>query len=32
MHVHIQGQSGKAKFWLEPIIAIADYQVSKPMN
>ena len=21
MHVHIKGQQGRAKFWLEPIIA-----------
>ncbi len=25
MHVHIKGQQGRAKFWLEPIIALADY-------
>jgi len=25
MHVHVQGQNGRAKFWLEPIIALADY-------
>ena len=25
MHVHVKGQSGRAKFWLEPIIALADY-------
>ncbi len=24
-HVHVEGQNGKAKFWLEPIIALADY-------
>jgi len=26
MHVHVEGQGGKAKFWLEPIIALADYR------
>ncbi len=26
MHVHIKGQEGRAKFWLEPIIALADYR------
>ena len=26
MHVHIKGQTGRAKFWLEPIIALADYR------
>ncbi len=26
MHVHIKGQQGRAKFWLEPIIALADYR------
>ena len=25
IHVHIEAQNGKAKFWLEPIIALADY-------
>jgi len=25
-HVHISGQDGEAKFWLEPIIALADYR------
>ncbi len=25
-HVHVQGQHGKAKFWLEPVIALADYR------
>ena len=24
MHVHIQSADGEAKFWLEPIIALAD--------
>ncbi len=25
MHVHVQGQNGEAKFWLEPTIEIALY-------
>lgn len=24
MHVHVQGQNGEAKFWLEPEIALAQ--------
>ena len=24
MHVHVQGQSGEAKFWLEPAIELAN--------
>ena len=24
MHVHIQSADGEAKFWLEPVIALAD--------
>ncbi|MBS0322616.1 MAG: DUF4160 domain-containing protein [Proteobacteria bacterium] len=24
MHVHVQGQNGEAKFWLEPTIALAQ--------
>ena len=30
MHVHVQSQDGRAKFWLEPIIALADYHGLKP--
>ena len=26
MHVHIETGEGKAKFWLEPIIALADFR------
>jgi hypothetical protein len=26
LHVHIERQNGKAKFWLEPIIALVDYR------
>jgi hypothetical protein len=25
MHVHVASERGTAKFWLEPIIALADY-------
>lgn len=25
MHVHVQGQNGEAKFWLEPTIELAQY-------
>ena len=25
MHVHVQGQGGEAKFWLEPTIELAQY-------
>ena len=25
MHVHVESERGKAKFWLEPIIALSDY-------
>ena len=25
MHVHITGPSGEAKFWLEPIVALSNY-------
>jgi len=25
MHVHIMSPDGEAKFWLEPIISLADY-------
>lgn len=24
MHVHVQSADGEAKFWLEPVIAVAD--------
>ena len=26
MHIHVESENGKAKFWLEPIIALADYR------
>ena len=25
MHVHVQGQNGEAKFWLEPMIELAQH-------
>jgi len=25
MHVHVSCQDGEAKFWIEPVIALADY-------
>lgn len=25
MHVHVQGQNGEAKFWLEPMIELSRY-------
>ncbi|HNT36641.1 MAG TPA: DUF4160 domain-containing protein [bacterium] len=25
MHVHVQGQNGEAKFWLEPVIEVAQH-------
>ena len=25
MHVHVQGQNGEAKFWLEPAIELAQH-------
>lgn len=25
LHVHISSPDGEAKFWLEPVIALADY-------
>ncbi|WP_294996039.1 DUF4160 domain-containing protein [Sulfuritalea sp.] len=25
MHVHVQGQNGEAKFWLEPAIEVAQH-------
>jgi len=24
MHVHVEGPDGTAKFWLEPVVALAD--------
>jgi hypothetical protein len=26
MHVHIWSPDGEAKFWIEPVIALADYK------
>ena len=25
MHVHVQGQNGEAKFWLEPVIEVVQH-------
>jgi hypothetical protein len=30
MHVHVETPDGEAKFWLEPLIALADYHHLKP--
>ena len=34
MHIHVTSNNGEAKFWLEPIIALADYYslTSKQLN
>ena len=32
MHVHIATSEGVAKFWLEPIIALAGYHDVKPQE
>lgn len=26
MHVHISSSDGEAKFWLEPVVALADFE------
>ena len=26
MHIHILSSDGEAKFWIEPIVALADYK------
>lgn len=26
MHVHVESPDGKAKFWLEPFVALADFR------
>ncbi|HNT25845.1 MAG TPA: DUF4160 domain-containing protein [Anaerolineales bacterium] len=26
MHVHVESSDGKAKFWLEPFVALADFR------
>ena len=26
MHVHVESPHGKAKFWLEPFVALADFR------
>lgn len=25
MHVHVSGSEGEAKFWIEPVVALADH-------
>jgi hypothetical protein len=25
MHIHIECEDGEAKFWIEPVVALADY-------
>ncbi|MCA1797823.1 MAG: DUF4160 domain-containing protein [Geobacteraceae bacterium] len=30
IHIHIASPDGTAKFWLEPIIALAEYHGIKP--
>jgi hypothetical protein len=32
MHVHISMTDGMAKFWLEPIVALADYYSLSPQE
>ena len=26
IHIHVETDNGEAKFWIEPIVALADYQ------
>ena len=30
MHIHIECEDGEAKFWIEPIVALATYVKLKP--
>ncbi len=30
MHVHIKGPDGEAKYWIEPIVALANYTRLSP--
>ena len=30
MHVHVETPDGDAKFWLEPLVALAEYHRLKP--
>jgi len=30
IHVHVTGEKGEAKFWLEPIVSLATYYGLKP--
>jgi hypothetical protein len=29
MHIHVEGHGGKAKFWLEPLLSLADFRGMK---
>ena len=26
MHIHVETDEGEAKFWIEPVVALADFQ------
>ena len=30
MHIHISSPEGEAKFWIEPVVALADYSSYTP--
>ncbi|MFH0787708.1 MAG: DUF4160 domain-containing protein [Pseudomonadota bacterium] len=30
IHIHVTGESGEAKFWLEPIVSLATYHQLNP--
>jgi hypothetical protein len=30
MHIHVETPDGEAKFWLEPLVALAEYHHLKP--
>ena len=32
MYVHVESSDGKAKFWLEPFVALADFRDLKQHN
>ena len=32
MHVHVSSPAGEAKFWLEPIVALADFTPGLPQR
>lgn len=25
MHIHVESETGEAKFWIEPVVALADF-------